>query len=103
MVKNKMAVINVLSGIIQNPLLLMDENYKLTPDDFPERFHKIVFAAVDHLAHNGVKETTKPLLMIILQITPSSIRFLKTIEEWIILLRRSSYQAPAILIIITTR
>lgn len=62
MVKNKMAVINVLSGIIQNPLLLMDENYKLTPDDFPERFHKIVFAAVDHLAHNGVKEINEAVI-----------------------------------------
>lgn len=62
MVKNKMAVINVLSGIIQNPLLLMDENYKLTPDDFPERFYKIVFAAVDHLAHNGVKEINEAVI-----------------------------------------
>ena len=62
MVKNKMAVINVLSSIIQNPLLLMDEHYKLSPDDFPERFHKIVFGAVDHLAHSGIKEINEVVI-----------------------------------------
>lgn len=53
---------NVLSSVIKNPMLLMDEKYSLSPDDFPERFHKIVFGAIDYLAHNGVKEIN-PLII----------------------------------------
>lgn len=55
MIKNKMAVINVLACLIKNPSLLMDDHYKLSPNDFPERFHKIVFAAIEHLAASGAQ------------------------------------------------
>ena len=40
---------------MKDPSLVTDERYPLSPDDFPERFHKIVFAAIDHLARSGVK------------------------------------------------
>lgn len=55
LVKNKLAVVNVISSLQKNPALVLDDRYPLSPDDFPERFHKIIFAAIDHLAHNGVK------------------------------------------------
>lgn len=54
-VKDKLATINVLAGIIHSPLLLLDEKYPLTTDDFPERFHKIVYAAVEHLIKGGAQ------------------------------------------------
>lgn len=46
----------VLSSLIHEPSLIMDDHYPLCPDDFPERFHRIIFAALDSLAHSGVKE-----------------------------------------------
>lgn len=54
-VKNKLAVANVISALMKNPQLALDDRYPLSPDDFPERFHKIVFAAIDHIAHSGAK------------------------------------------------
>jgi len=33
----------------------MDERFQLTQDDFPERFHKIVFTAIANLAMNGAE------------------------------------------------
>ena len=54
-VKNKLAVANVISALMKNPQLVLDDRYPLTPDDFPERFHKIIFAAIDHIAHSGAK------------------------------------------------
>lgn len=55
MIKNKLAVANVLAVLISSPQLALDERYTLTPDDFPERFHKIVFGAIQHLAQSGAK------------------------------------------------
>lgn len=40
---------------MRTPALLLDERYHLSPDDFPERFHRIVFGAFDHLAHKGIQ------------------------------------------------
>lgn len=54
-VKNKLAVANVISALMKNPQLVLDDRFPLSPDDFPERFHKIVFAAIDHIAHSGAK------------------------------------------------
>ena len=55
MVKDKLATINVLGSLIKRPSILQDAHYKLTPDDFPERFHRVVFGAVDYLIHDGVQ------------------------------------------------
>ena len=51
---NKLAVIHVLAGLIDNPLLFSESRYRFSIDDFPEQFHRIIFAAVEHLASDGL-------------------------------------------------
>ena len=57
MYQDKMAIMQVLSCLINNPSLMSEsEKYRLTNDDFPEKFHKIIFAAIHNLFHNGTEE-----------------------------------------------
>ena len=51
---NRLSIIHVLAGLISNPLLFSDNKYRFSLDDFPERFHQIIFGAVQHLASNGL-------------------------------------------------
>ena len=55
---SNMAIIQVLAGLIQNPLLFADNKYRFDIKDFPEQFHQIVFGAIEHLAKspNGLKK-----------------------------------------------
>jgi replicative DNA helicase len=42
---------------MQNPDLFVSGDFKLELDDFPHRFHKIVFSAIHHLyntEHNSI-------------------------------------------------
>lgn len=56
MYQDKMAIMQVLGCILKNPLLLADSNkYELTNDDFPEKFHKIIFAAIYNLYNDGTE------------------------------------------------
>lgn len=44
----------VLGCIFKNPLLLADSNtYQLTKEDFPEKFHKLIYAALNNLYSDG--------------------------------------------------
>lgn len=54
-IKNKLAIANVLSVLMHNPQLALDDRYALTPDDFPERFHKIIFGAIQHIVRSGAR------------------------------------------------
>lgn len=54
--KDKLATIQVLGCLMKRPMLLLDERYRLCIDDFPERFHQILFGAIDNLIKNGVQE-----------------------------------------------
>ena len=53
---HNLAIINVLAALIKNPLLFADNNYHFSIDDFPEQFHRILYGAVDHLAHQGLQK-----------------------------------------------
>lgn len=56
MYQDKMAIMQVLGCVLKNPLLLADSSkYELVNDDFPEKFHKIVFAAVYNLYSEGTE------------------------------------------------
>lgn len=56
MYQDKMAIMQVLGCILNNPLLLADSTkYELTKDDFPEKFHKIIFAAIYNLYNDGTE------------------------------------------------
>lgn len=57
---DKMAVLQVLGCLIKNPLLFADKQYNLNVEDFPERFHRIVFGAINYLALQGMT-TISPL------------------------------------------
>lgn len=52
---DKMAVLQVLGVLSKKPVLFSDRNYKFLVDDFPEQFHKIVFAALEHLGAGGAE------------------------------------------------
>lgn len=56
MQKDKFATIQIIGALIQRPILLLDDKFKLIEEDFPERFHKIVFGAIEHLVKKGVQE-----------------------------------------------
>lgn len=51
---DKMSVIQVLGNLIKNPLLFINKGYSFKVDDFPERFHRILFGAIEFLASRGV-------------------------------------------------
>lgn len=47
----------VLGGLIKQPSLLSETNkYQLDNKDFPERFHTIIFAAINNLYQNGTSQ-----------------------------------------------
>ncbi len=51
--QDKTAILNVLGTLCNKPMLLEDERYALSTEDFPERFHRIVFATIEHLHSRG--------------------------------------------------
>lgn len=56
MYQDKTSIIQVLGSILKNPVLLSESNkYQLTNEDFPERFHKIIFAAIHNLYKDGTE------------------------------------------------
>lgn len=57
--QDKKAIMHVLAGLIKNPEILgRASEYKITVDDFPEKFHKIVFATIHNLYNSGVESIT---------------------------------------------
>ena len=56
MYQDKMAIMQVLGTVLKNPMLLADSSkYNLINDDFPEKFHKIIFASIYNLHNEGVE------------------------------------------------
>jgi replicative DNA helicase len=51
---DKMAVLQVIGSLVQKPELLLDDKYQLSIDEFPERFHQIVFSAISNLINSGI-------------------------------------------------
>jgi len=47
---NKMAIIQVLGALASNPLILGDDRYRFSVNDFPEDFHRYVFKAIVGIA-----------------------------------------------------
>lgn len=50
---NKQAIREVLGCLIQDPKLLRE--YKISKSDFPEDFHKLIFAAINNLYKSGIE------------------------------------------------
>lgn len=53
---DKMAVLQVLGNLLNNPLLLANKEYSLVPSDFPERFHQVLFGAIEYLSAQGMSK-----------------------------------------------
>lgn len=51
---NKQAIREVLGNLLQEPSLIRE--YKIVQNDFPETFHKLIFAAINNLYKNGAEE-----------------------------------------------
>ena len=57
MLSDKRAIFAVIGCLLKSPALLDDTaRYKLTKDDFPEQFHKIVFSAIFNLYNDGISD-----------------------------------------------
>jgi len=54
--KDKQATTQVFGCLIKDPNLLLDDRYSFIEVDFPEKFHKAVFAAIEYLVKNGAQE-----------------------------------------------
>ena len=50
---NKQAIREVLGSLLQEPSLIRE--YKIVQNDFPETFHKLIFAAINNLHKNGAE------------------------------------------------
>ena len=57
MLSDKRSIFAIIGCLLKRPFLLNDTTkYKLTKDDFNEQFHKIIFAAISNLYHEGVTD-----------------------------------------------
>lgn len=52
------ACLYVLSSLMHNPMLLHDDNYKLTPKDFKTNLQVLIFGAINNLTQNAVEKLT---------------------------------------------
>lgn len=56
MLQDKKAIIQVLGSILKDPTILSESNkYRITSDDFPSRFHSILFFAMSNLFQQGTE------------------------------------------------
>lgn len=53
---DKMATLQVLGGLLKNPMLIRNRDYPLEVQDFTEQFHRILFGAIDNMVAEGAKE-----------------------------------------------
>jgi replicative DNA helicase len=54
--QDKKAIWFVIGCLLKKPSLLNEDKYRLTKDDFPEQFHKIVFAAINNLVEQEIED-----------------------------------------------
>lgn len=52
-IQNKGAIQQVLGCLFKNPSILIDSNYHINPEDFPETFHSLLFSSINNLFNNG--------------------------------------------------
>ena len=58
--QDKIAYLPVFAGLLKEPdKLRISSGYHFDLDDFPEKFHKILFSAINNLYEDGVKLITK--------------------------------------------
>lgn len=81
------AIIQVIGNVFKNPKLLNDtDKYSITEDDFPDRFHKIVFGAIYKIYELGANKITLENISDFLSSRPKSEAVYKKEkgEEWLL-------------------
>lgn len=81
------AIIQVIGNVFKNPKLLDDtDKYSITEDDFPDRFHKIVFGAIYKIYELGANKITLENISDFLSSRPKSEAVYKKEkgEEWLL-------------------
>ena len=81
------AIIQVVGNVFKNPKLLDDtDKYSITEDDFPDRFHKIVFGAIYKIYELGANKITLENISDFLSSRPKSEAVYKKEkgEEWLL-------------------
>lgn len=53
-IQDKMSIMQVLGCLIQKPSIILEGEFPIDSLDFEERFHKIIFGAINNLAWKGV-------------------------------------------------
>ena len=51
--QSKQAVREIIGGLLQEPSLI--RTYKIVQNDFPETFHKLIFASINNLVKKGAE------------------------------------------------
>lgn len=81
------AIIQVVGNVFKNPKLLDDtDKYSITEEDFPDRFHKIVFGAIYKIYELGANKITLENISDFLSSRPKSEAVYKKEkgEEWLL-------------------
>jgi replicative DNA helicase len=53
---DKMAIMQLIGCLIKKPDLLLEDSIQLDINDFPEKFHKIIYSAIYNLINEGAKK-----------------------------------------------
>lgn len=72
------AIIQVIGAVFKNPTLLDDERYFFNEQDFPEKFHKILFGSIFNLHQLGAESITIDTIEDYLEQRPNSFAIYKT-------------------------
>ncbi|MEH6872604.1 DnaB-like helicase N-terminal domain-containing protein, partial [Bacillus safensis] len=57
MLQDKQTIMQVLGCILKDPSIVAESSkYKLVPEDFPEKFHRIIFSVMRNLQRQGVED-----------------------------------------------
>jgi replicative DNA helicase len=56
--RDKMSAVQVLGSLLKKPSLLLEEKYVFSLEDFPEKFHQVLYGAIENLVKSGVQSFT---------------------------------------------
>lgn len=56
LLQDSRAIFNVIGGLLRKPDLLLECKYQLNLEDFPQRFHKIIFGSIKQLYNKGTQK-----------------------------------------------
>ena len=77
-IQNKGAIQQVLGCLFKNPSILIDSNYHINPEDFPETFHSLLFSSINNLFNNGTVTMDIPTICNYLYTMPTQYNIFET-------------------------